>query len=72
MSTQSRHIVRVALLACGRTLIVLGGLIFLLGDRLLRGVFDYRFMYAEVVGLLGGAIIMAIGGLLQYAAKSPD
>jgi hypothetical protein len=70
MSTSIRQITRLGLLGCGRTLIALGAFVFLLGDRLLREVFQFSFMYAEGIGLLSGILIMVIGALMQYAAKS--
>jgi hypothetical protein len=44
-----------------RVLIVIGGLIFLLGDRFLRNNMHFDFLKGEVIGILSGLLLCALG-----------
>lgn len=44
-----------------KVLMVIGGLVFLLGDRFLREIMHFNFLLAEVVGILTGLFLCALG-----------
>ena len=42
-------------------LMVIGGLVFLFGDRFLREIMHFSFLMGEVTGILSGLLLCAIG-----------
>ena len=44
-----------------RVLKVIGGLVFLLGDRFLRNIMHFDFLMGEVIGILSGLLLCALG-----------
>jgi hypothetical protein len=44
-----------------KVLIVIGGLIFLFGDRFLRNVMHFDFLMGEVIGILSGLLLCGLG-----------
>jgi hypothetical protein len=44
-----------------KVLMVIGGLVFLLGDRFLRNVMHFGFLTGEVIGILSGLLLCALG-----------
>lgn len=44
-----------------KVLMVIGGLVFLFGDRFLREILHFDFLLGEVVGILSGLLLCALG-----------
>ena len=44
-----------------KVLMVIGGLVFLFGDRFLRNVMHFSFLMGEVIGILSGVLLCAVG-----------
>lgn|GEM_PF-3925085 len=44
-----------------KVLMVIGGLVFLFGDRFLRNVMHFDFLAGEVIGILSGLLLCALG-----------
>lgn len=44
-----------------KVLMITGGLVFLLGDRFLRNVMHFSFLMGEVIGILSGLSLCALG-----------
>src|SRR5947209_8020901 len=55
--------------AVSKVLLMVGGLWFLFGDHLLRAACNVNWAWAELLGIGGGVLVMAAGGLLQRAAR---
>lgn len=44
-----------------KVLMLIGGLVFLFGDRFLRNVMHFGFLTGEVIGILSGLLLCALG-----------
>jgi hypothetical protein len=58
-----------------KLLMVAGALDFFFGDRALWNIWHWRFVPAELAGIGGGVLLMALGGALQHQfrqAAPPD
>ncbi|WP_109484975.1 hypothetical protein [Occallatibacter savannae] len=58
-SPQSARVAAIQFLA--KALMVIGVLVFLLGDRFLRNVMHLDFWAGEAIGILSGLLLCAIG-----------
>ena len=44
-----------------KVLMITGGLVFLFADRFLRNVMHFSFLMGEVIGILSGLLLCALG-----------
>ncbi|HEU5457597.1 MAG TPA: hypothetical protein VFU68_03180 [Terracidiphilus sp.] len=54
---------------CARALIVIGAIVFLLGDRFLADFANISFFLALVIGILSGLLLMIAGYLINKSLK---
>jgi len=58
-STKSSGIATIQFLS--KVMMLIGGLVFLFGDRFLRTLFHFGFLTGEVIGILSGLLLCALG-----------
>lgn len=54
------------------TLISAGGITFILGDSVLRKIWQVNFLSAELLGIGWGLLLMFLGGAIQFAISRFD
>ena len=50
---------------------LLGGLVFLFGDRFLHEITHVSFLVSETIGILAGVLLMFLGAGIGMAGKPP-
>lgn len=58
--------------AFAKTLMAAGAVIFLVGDRALRAIWNVPFVTAEAIGIGGGVGVMLLGLALQSRSSSKE
>lgn len=53
-----------------KLLIVIGGLVFLVGDKFLQNFFHFGFVIGEVVGIFSGLLLCALGFAIGKSVSS--
>lgn len=63
-----------SLLAKGisHTFLIAGGLVFLVGDKALREIWNITSVPAEVIGIGGGLALMLLGAAIRFRQPKPD
>jgi len=56
---------------CSRLLLLVGAAVFFVGDKFLYEIKHVNLFVSEVVGVLGGVLLMLLGAGIVIAGKSP-
>ncbi len=51
-----------------KTLTVIGVIVFLFGDRFLRNILHFNFVTGEMIGILSGLLLCAVGIAIARSA----
>jgi GTP cyclohydrolase III len=71
MADSGKPVLKTMIRGCSRLLVLAGAVAFFVGDRFLHEIMHVDSLVSEVVSIVGGVLLVAVGAGIGMLGKSP-